>query len=48
MHDTPTLVFGPFRLDVQNATLERDGRPVALTPKAFSVLHHLARHAGRL
>ena len=23
-------------------------RPVALTPKAFSVLHHLARHAGRL
>ncbi len=48
MNDTPTLVFGPCRLDVQNATLERDGAPVALTPKAFSVLHHLARHAGRL
>jgi pimeloyl-ACP methyl ester carboxylesterase/DNA-binding winged helix-turn-helix (wHTH) protein len=48
MNDTPTLVFGPYRLDVRNATLERDGRPVALTPKAFSVLHHLARHAGRL
>ena len=48
MNDTPTLVFGPFRLDVQNATLERDGMPVSLTPKAFSVLHHLARHAGRL
>jgi pimeloyl-ACP methyl ester carboxylesterase/DNA-binding winged helix-turn-helix (wHTH) protein len=48
MNDTPTLVFGPFRLDVQNATLERAGMPVALTPKAFSVLHHLARHAGRL
>ena len=48
MNDTPTLVFGPFRLDVQNATLERDGMPVSLTPKAFSVLHYLARHAGRL
>ena len=48
MTDSPTLIFGTFRLDVQNATLERDGRPVALTPKAFSVLHHLARHAGRL
>ena len=48
MTDSPTLVFGTYRLDVQNATLERGGRPVALTPKAFSVLHHLARHAGRL
>lgn len=48
MTDTPALVFGPFRLDVQNATLERDRAPVAVTPKAFSVLHHLARHAGRL
>ena len=48
MTDSPTLIFGTYRLDVQNATLERDGRPVALTPKAFSVLHHLARHAGRL
>ena len=48
MTDSPTLLFGTYRLDVQNATLERDGRPVALTPKAFSVLHHLARHAGRL
>ncbi|MGE0362476.1 MAG: alpha/beta fold hydrolase [Vicinamibacterales bacterium] len=48
MTDAPTLTFGPFRLDVRNATLERDGTPVALTPKAFSVLHLLAAHAGRL
>ena len=48
MNDSPTLLFGTYRLDVQNATLEREGMPVALTPKAFSVLHHLARHAGRL
>ncbi len=40
--------FGPFRLDVRNATLEQDGRPLALAPKAFSVLLHLVRHAGVL
>lgn len=40
--------FGPFRLDVKNATLERRGVPQALTPKAFSVLHHLVDHAGQL
>lgn len=40
--------FGSFRLDVKNATLERDGVPQPLTPKAFSVLHHLVDHAGQL
>src|SRR5512145_2016388 len=47
-HASELFDFGPFRLDVRNATLERDGRPVALTPKAFDVLHHMVRHAGRL
>jgi pimeloyl-ACP methyl ester carboxylesterase len=41
-------VFGDFRLDVRNATLERGGVPVPLTPKAFSVLLHLVTHAGQL
>lgn len=47
---TITLVyrFGAFRLDVKDATLERDGVPQGLTPKAFSVLHHLVDHAGQL
>jgi pimeloyl-ACP methyl ester carboxylesterase len=40
--------FGVFRLDVRNATLERDGTPQGLTPKAFSVLLHLVRNAGQL
>ncbi len=40
--------FGDFRLDVRNATLERDGAPLPLAPKAFSVLLHLVRHAGQL
>lgn len=40
--------FGGFRLDVRNATLERDGAPLPLTPKAFSVLLHLVQHAGQL
>ena len=33
---------------MRNATLERDGTPQALTPKAFSVLLHLVRNAGQL
>src|SRR4051794_37008050 len=42
------IVFGPFRLDRDNARLLRDGRPVALTPKAFDVLHFLASRPDRL
>ncbi len=44
----PVYAFAPFRLDVRNATLERNGLPCALTPKAFSVLLHLVRNAGQL
>ena len=40
--------FGPFRLDRGNARLLRDGRAVALTPKAFDVLHFLASRPDRL
>src|SRR3954471_21003147 len=51
MGATPTVTevcFGPFRLDPGNARLLRDGRPVALTPKAFDLLHHLAGRPQRL
>ena len=41
-------VFAPFRLDPGNARLWRDTEAVALPPKAFAVLDHLVRHAGRL
>jgi pimeloyl-ACP methyl ester carboxylesterase/DNA-binding winged helix-turn-helix (wHTH) protein len=43
-----SLLFGEFRLDEANAALVHGAIPVALTPKAFSVLHYLAMHAGRL
>lgn len=46
--ESPVYLFGPFRLDVRNATLERDGTPLPLAPKAFNVLLHLVRHAGQL
>lgn len=43
------LLFGEdCRLDVVNATLQRGASPVALTPKAFSVLVYLVTLAGRL
>lgn len=41
-------VLAPFRLDPSNARLWRDTEAVAVPPKAFAVLDHLVRHAGRL
>ena len=43
-----TILFGPFCLDRGGARLLRDGRPIALTPKAFDLLHLLASKPGRL
>ena len=42
------ILFGPFCLDRAAARLLRDGRPVALTPKAFDLLHLLASKPNRL
>ena len=38
----------PLRLDAINQCLWRGTQPVALTPKAFTVLRHLMDHAGQL
>jgi TolB-like protein/DNA-binding winged helix-turn-helix (wHTH) protein/Tfp pilus assembly protein PilF len=35
-------------MDVQERTLERDGVPISLTPKAFDILRTLAERPGRL
>lgn len=43
-----TLIFSPYRLDTVNEQLWRDGDLVALRPKTFTVLRHLAANAGRL
>jgi DNA-binding winged helix-turn-helix (wHTH) protein len=40
--------FGPFRFDLEEHTLWRDGRPVPLPPKAMETLFLLLRNAGRL
>jgi DNA-binding winged helix-turn-helix (wHTH) protein/predicted ATPase len=40
--------FGPFRLDAPNSRLLRDGKPIALTPKAFDVLRYLTSQPDRL
>src|SRR5262245_1840963 len=40
--------FGPFRLDVNERLLLRDGESVSLTPKAFDLLLALVERHGRL
>ena len=40
--------FGPFRLDLSEHTLLRDGQLVPITPKVFDVLAVLVRHSGHL
>jgi DNA-binding winged helix-turn-helix (wHTH) protein/tetratricopeptide (TPR) repeat protein len=41
-------LFGPFRLDPDNACLWHGAQARPLTPKAFSLLHYLVTHADRL
>src|SRR6266576_197460 len=48
MTEQPGIFFGPFHLDRANARLLRAGRAVAMTPKAFDVLHFLASRPDRL
>lgn len=40
--------FGPFTLDHARAQLTRDGESVALRPKTFALLTHLADRAGNV
>src|SRR5436309_7017828 len=40
--------FGPFELDASEHSLQVEGRPVALTKRAFDTLLYLVRHPGRL
>jgi pimeloyl-ACP methyl ester carboxylesterase len=42
------LTFGDYRLDPFSGHLYRGDQAVALTPKAFALLHYLAARAGRL
>ena len=40
--------FGPFRLDLDNASLWQGDTQLTLRPKTFDLLAHLVRHAGEL
>jgi TolB-like protein/DNA-binding winged helix-turn-helix (wHTH) protein/Flp pilus assembly protein TadD len=40
--------FGPFRLDISERQLFRDGKPVSLTPKAFETLVMLVTKRGHI
>jgi DNA-binding winged helix-turn-helix (wHTH) protein/Flp pilus assembly protein TadD len=40
--------FGPFRLDLAERVLLRDGRPLTLTPKAFDLLLALVERRGHV
>ena len=40
--------LGPFRIDVANRLLLRDGEPLPLTPKAVDTLLALVQHSGRV
>ena len=44
----PVYAFGPFRLDVAERRLEREGAEIALTRKTFDLLLTLVDGAGRL
>jgi DNA-binding winged helix-turn-helix (wHTH) protein/TolB-like protein/Tfp pilus assembly protein PilF len=44
----PAFCFGPFRLDVAERLLSRNGEPISLPPKAFETLVVLVENSGRL
>src|SRR5262245_18432302 len=48
MSSDQSIRFGAFLLDPRNAVVHCEERPVALTPKAFALLHCLAERPGRL
>ena len=42
------LAFGPFTIDVDRAEVSRDGAPLALRPKTFTLLLHLVDRPGKV
>jgi len=48
MAETSRWHFGPFCLGLRDERLWRETETLRLTAKAFAVLRHLVRHAGRL
>jgi two-component system sensor histidine kinase KdpD len=46
--DQQTIDAGDVRIDLFHRAVSRDGEPVHLTPKEYSVLAELAKHRGRV
>jgi two-component system copper resistance phosphate regulon response regulator CusR len=44
----PVLEVADLRIDTGSRTVSRGGSPIELTPKEYSVLVYLVRHAGRV
>jgi len=44
----PVLTLGDLEIDQARAVARRGGRPITLTPKEYSLLEHLVRHAGQV
>ena len=44
----PVLTLADLALDRNTRTVSRGGEPIELTPKEFTVLEYLIRHAGRV
>lgn len=47
-HSATSYIFGPFRLNLDERTLTRNGQFLDLTPKEFDTLHVLVEAGGRL
>ncbi len=45
---SPELVLGDLVIDTTRHVVRRGAREIPLTTKEFTLLHHLARHAGRV
>jgi DNA-binding response OmpR family regulator len=45
---SPVLRVGDLELDGESREVRRAGEPIELTPKEYTVLEYLARHAGRV
>ena len=43
-----SLLFGPFRFDVVDKTLSRDGQEIRLPPRALMILDHLLERPNRV
>ena len=46
--DDQPIEVGEVKIDLFNRRVEKDGKPVHLTPKEFAVLTELAKHRGRV